>query len=713
LPTLTELQNAWTGEVCLRFDNPVTAHELQIVQLLQHGDSEDSDNDNDFESEHKRNALTSSDEFPADNDPQDIKRLRHYVVRALLYVLDYFSERTIWYYHLEYIDGHYCLHDIVYELQAVIDEVDVISSQVRPCFQKIHDGIEWVLHFVPEEFLDLLEQAEEDIESGITQLRTFMYSRNGSDFQRRTETLQEKLLEQKENETEPSGNLWTHITISRDQTRSSDFEQVKLLILRSRRYGVTSRFEDTPPDPTNLAISTAVPPPLPAPRSLSQLYNLIPNTPSASTYFSFQDSVLPRAISPNQRTQVFGVGVDTMEHSTMSSTRPAQSTPSDRLPDPAESTCLTHGNDSIEQAPVHDLLERISLLEIENRGLKSLKGLGYEMQVIYCIYETPERMSTYLDEPTWAIGPRGEAVPKAHFPIPDLEGYLQQKHGMAFSVQKNYQLGDQEEEVRKAARDKKELPRLRPSTESMRLESQDMKETFKAFLSSNPLLEKEFPDFSPSLAFVAPYLFWYHHRSTVTFKGLSEAQRLLLSGLTTWIDENYGELYDRVEEQLARGVVSYDSMPFLVKLGDAVLVKQEVGQQNQELSGVVAETYLTSTTPRRLARDTESRYSKQSLSKETKKKQYWNWIGHTWSYKFDGSFYKNQEIINVKMVADDINGETNIQDLNAFPIRYASKEAIALLEKRGREFWKSREKRLVAYHDKSGIYGVWYSPHAY
>jgi hypothetical protein len=693
----------------LKFENPVTSQELQIVRLLQHSDSGDDDTNSDSEGEHERDALASSDEFSEDNESQDIKRFRYYVVRALLHVLEYFAERTVWYFLLEVSDGHYYLDETVYELDAIIEEVDAISSQVRPCFQKVHDEIESVLHFVPGEFIDLLEETEEDIKSGITELLDFIRLRDITGFQSRTETLQKKLLEQNEDETEPSGTLWTHITISRDQTRSSDFEQVKLRILRSRRYEVTSRLEDKPSDPTILAVSSALPPLAPPPLRQSHLYAL-PHTSSSSTPFFSPSSVVPRAISSSLGTQGFSFG--TMEHSTMSSVRSTQIAPSGSSPHLAESARLVHGNDSITHAPVHDLIERISLLEMENRGLRSPLGVGYEMQVIYCILETPERMSTYLDEPTWAIGPRGEAVPKAHFPIPEVEGYLQQKHGMAFSVQKNYQLGDQEEEVRKAARDKKELPRLRPTAETIRLESQDMRETFKAFVNSNPLLEEEFPSFNPSLAFVAPYLFWYHHRSTATFKALSEPQRQLLSKLTTWIDENYGELYNRVEEQLARGVVSYDSMPFLVKVGDAILVKQEVGQQNQEFSGVVAETYLTSNTPRRLAKHTETRYSEQSLSKETKKKQYWNWIGYTWSYKFDGSFYKNQEIINIKMVADELKGETNIHDLNAFPMRYASKDTMKLLEKRGREFWKCREKRLVAYHDESGIYGVWYTPHA-
>lgn len=58
------------------------------------------------------------------------------------------------------------------------------------------------------------------------------------------------------------------------------------------------------------------------------------------------------------------------------------------------------------------------------------------------------------------------------------------------------------------------------------------------------------------------------------------------------------------------------------------------------------------------------------------------------------------------MKADTLGKETAISDLNAFPMRFASEETRALLEKRGREFWTCREKRLVSYYDKDGMYGV-------
>jgi hypothetical protein len=73
-------------------------------------------------------------------------------------------------------------------------------------------------------------------------------------------------------------------------------------------------------------------------------------------------------------------------------------------------------------------------------------------------------------------------------------------------VQKHYNLEDQEEDARKAARDKRDLPRLKPSTESLRLESQDMRDVFRTFLNNSSQLEKDFTHFDPGLTFTGPLL---------------------------------------------------------------------------------------------------------------------------------------------------------------------------------------------------------------
>jgi hypothetical protein len=710
------------GVGILSLQDPLTAHELQIAQPFHDEFSEDSSTDSKLNGKHEISALTTSNKGPEDNKSHDIKlhQLHIYLFKAVSYVLNYFAEHVadrLWWFtkHASEVGFDRAL----VELQTCYKEVECKLSQVSLCFQKIHGEVKSVLEFVPDDIAERLEGVEKDIRTEFTEFLTLIKTTleiTNEDIglaitslrdileeesqipagAKTTETPQELIRTgPKGDEVGPNDTLGTQITISRDQTRSSDFDQVKLLVLRSRLSIVTSKLEKTTSSTEIFAIPTlgfrSLPPPILPSLPRPNYYNL-PSS-NLSVLFPVSSPVsFARPLSTNQRIQASNFGH--MDHSSMSSASPTQS------------AHLIHGNESIMEPPVHDLLERISLLEKENRGIKSPQGLGYEIQIVYCIYESPERMTTYVDEPTWVIGPRGEALPKAHFPIPDVKGYLQQKHGMAFSVQKHYNLSHQEDEVRRAASEKRELPKLRPFTEYMQLESQDMRDTFKAFVNNNPLLRKEFPDLDPARTFAAPYLFWYHHRSTATSKSLSEPQRLLLLRLTRWIDGNYGELYDRVEEQLDRRVVSFDSMPFLVKVGDAIVVKQDVGQQTQELSGAVAKTYLTNNTPRRLMKHTDFRYINQSLGEETKKKQCWDWVGDIWSYKFDGTFYKQQEIVKIKITADDLKEETHIEDLNAFPIRYASEQVKVLLEKRGREFWKCREKRLVAYHDKIGVYGV-------
>jgi hypothetical protein len=712
-----------SGVGILILQDPLKARELQIAQLFYDEYREDSNTDKKFNGKHKITALTASNKVPEDNKSHDIKlhQLQTYLFKAVSYVLNYFAEyladRWMW---LARYAAELGLDGVLSGLQTIYTEVDSKLSQVSLCFQKIHEEVKSVLKSVPDviaerigelekdirtEFTELLtvikeilEITNEDIGLAITSLRDLLEETSQITSGAKTTETPQILIRTgpKGDEVGPNDTLGTQITISRDQTRSSDFDQVKLLVLRSRLSIVTSKLEKTTSNTEAFAIPTlglrSLPPPILPSLPRPNYYNLPSSNLSVWFPVSSPVSFPARPLPTNQRTRASNFG--DMDHSSMSSAGPTQS------------AHLIHGNESIMEPPVHDLLERISLLEKENRGLKSPQGLGYEIQVVYCIHESPERMTTYVDEPTWVIGPRGEAVPKAHFPIPDVKGYLQQKHGMAFSVQKHYNLSHQEDEVRRAASEKRELPKLRPFTEYMLLESQDMRDTFKAFVNNNPLLRKEFPDLDPARTFAAPYLFWYHHRSTATSKSLSEPQRLLLLRLTRWIDGNYGELYDRVEEQLDRRVVSYDSMPFLVKVGDAIVVKQDVGQQTQELSGAVAKTYLTNNTPRRLMEHTDFRYINQSLSEGTKKKQCWDWVGDIWSYRFDGTFYKQQEIVKIKITADDLKEETNIEDLNAFPIRYASEQVKVLLEKRGREFWKCREKRLVAYHDKIGVYGV-------
>ncbi len=92
-----------------------------------------------------------------------------------------------------------------------------------------------------------------------------------------------------------------------------------------------------------------------------------------------------------------------------------------------------------------------------------------------------------------------------------------------------------------------------------------------------PKFATKFPNFDIKSPIPAPYLFWYYYRSSDAFKGLNSLYREHIELLYSWIDKHYRLMYNRVNEQLSRKVVSYKTIPFLVKPGN-VLVSKDLGK---------------------------------------------------------------------------------------------------------------------------------------
>ncbi|KAH8722460.1 hypothetical protein GQ44DRAFT_358600 [Phaeosphaeriaceae sp. PMI808] len=147
-------------------------------------------------------------------------------------------------------------------------------------------------------------------------------------------------------------------------------------------------------------------------------------------------------------------------------------------------------------------------------------------------------------------------------------------------------------------------------------------------------------------------------------------------------------------------------MPFLVKPGDTIIFSEKTSKGSKGLGGCIATNSLTSTTPRALGKDSQSRYGKASISKEGAKKRYWKWNVPVWSYKYDGSFYKAKSSVEIQIEASEIEEELDISSLNVFPIKFASEEARSRLKNRGKVFWTCRERRFVSYNDSEGMYEV-------
>lgn len=485
---------------------------------------------------------------------------------------------------------------------------------------------------------------------------------------------------------------WNHITISRDQTRASNFSEQLLLILR------TSKFERSKENV--LARLDAGSDHLRAPPTRAIYPNLVPFTYS--------------------RDRIRGEAPFSMSKHEHTSTRsiPASGSRLGYLPENMVDGARSQGERSSQQPfqtveprlarsnTLDELRGRISSLEVENQSLKVLQGSEIRHETVYLIQQDPGREAlAYLDEPTWALGPRGEVSLKALFPIPDVRGWLEQRTCVAFSVGKYYEPKEQEADVQKAVRDKKGLPPPKPTSESIRLESQDMKEAMEALFTNNSSLKQKEPNFNSNEPIPAPYLFWYHDRSPDALAGIVEHHCKLLTVLTNWIDKNYGTMYARVDTQLKRGVVSYESMTFLIQPGDGVVLNSKPGKDDGVLQGRIAEGSPTSATPKSLVNDSHSSPWKKKV-RDGKKPHSWKWFLPVWQYSYDGSFYRNRGILYIELEVEEPDEEVEIRKLNIYPLRHASEQTKALLAQRGRTVWSCRNQCLIAYEDPTGVYGV-------
>lgn len=108
----------------------------------------------------------------------------------------------------------------------------------------------------------------------------------------------------------------------------------------------------------------------------------------------------------------------------------------------------------------------------------------------------------------------------------------------------------------------------------------------------------------------SPFSWWYHVRGCLDIQHLSQRQVQLVGRLTDWIEFTSGMLYDRIKDQLQRGMVSNMSMPYLVKAGDILV--SDIGQSPKGKLAVSSPSH-----PEDTYQDDESR-PRQSTNSERK-----------------------------------------------------------------------------------------------
>ncbi|KAJ4347313.1 uncharacterized protein N0V89_011253 [Didymosphaeria variabile] len=338
------------------------------------------------------------------------------------------------------------------------------------------------------------------------------------------------------------------------------------------------------------------------------------------------------------------------------------------------------------------LMDRIRFLEKENTRLKNPEAQT-NILLIYHIMdngsESDDDSTPYLDARQWSIG-GGQVFLRAEAPLADLEGYIQRMTGIAFVVNKYYKAHQQAREIEQSERNNTALPSPVPIRETILLKSTRMLEAMTAYMKETCGFTQQFPDFDSHRPIVFPYLFWFWDRRTKAFRNLGPEHQTYLFALTTWIENSYCDLYDRVEKELSEETVSNDPIPFLFKPEETVVIKKEqtwvagvvthCASHKRTEQQTVSEFQsvkddddsawgLVSHLHDRSMQKTVANRSAQSSSKNTKQHEVWN--VKYWTYAYDGSFYRVERHVDVLLPTAEKKG---VRELDAYPIRYASKD---------------------------------------
>ncbi|KAK6863622.1 hypothetical protein PG995_000150 [Apiospora arundinis] len=352
----------------------------------------------------------------------------------------------------------------------------------------------------------------------------------------------------------------------------------------------------------------------------------------------------------------------------------------------------------------NDMHARIAALEQENQALKNGKVNAFRCQRVYFLPAPrfgpagPSGSNRnvqlgYLDEPRWAPGPGGGPVLKCNLPITDIEQYLRQRSDITFVVGYYYTPSTQEADAAEALLTKKNLPRPVPTSETITLHDNNMIAAVKEFLALQASFSDDFPNLNIRDPIPAPYLFWYHYRSSSALDLLGSESRELMKFLTSWIEEHYASKYALADAQFSRRVVSQETMPFLVKPGDVL-----VWEHRREVYSAIAKDWLKQKSAPVSENSNGEKEVDWSRAGKSSKKSSTTWLTDAWSFGFDGEFHRHKKSLQILLEFGGASEELPINKLSKYPLRFTSSQIRACLERRGRIFWKCRNKHLVSYN---------------
>ena len=358
------------------------------------------------------------------------------------------------------------------------------------------------------------------------------------------------------------------------------------------------------------------------------------------------------------------------------------------------------------------LLQRNKQLEDEihqlcegSLGIHRPPSLPNNIQVFHCLYlahhdndghggDKDNRWNTYLSKPRWEIQ-AGHVTLRGHFLVPDSREYIKRKGGTDFVVYQYYKEEHQLSAVKAALRDSGPIPEPEPAYQHILLNSDDMVNTVQALFEQFSTLRMEFPKVHKDQKLESPFIWWYHCRKLHAGQSPRPEESPLLTQLIDWIENNYAATYEAVDEQFRRGRVSSSSMEYFIRPGQVVVPNNNEGLVRGYLA--VSRPALEKDTPRD--------------GKEIPAANQRTWTVEVERLDYSGGFHCFNEQLSVKLETGTEDEEVDIASLTTLPLEHVSHSIREGLLRRGKMFWKFRNRQLVSYEGDlvTGKHGVYYT----
>ncbi|KAH7397487.1 P-loop containing nucleoside triphosphate hydrolase protein [Pyrenochaeta sp. MPI-SDFR-AT-0127] len=386
---------------------------------------------------------------------------------------------------------------------------------------------------------------------------------------------------------------------------------------------------------------------------------------------------------------------------------------------------------------LEELKAYIGTLQSKVRQLEAFEGLQSDakFRILFRIQDA-QAFCVYLDHPEWIEAGRTLRSRKI---LHNFDLYLERNKNISFIVFRDFNQSQN-------ASNRDFLDEPKHLQESIYPVSHELGHAIERLLLSHPGYSSLLRDYKATRQLKAPYLFFYHNREQwdkmmLNFTTLERQQLLCMAN---YIKKSFGQEYLEADALFDQGKVSRHFLQYLFQPGDILVQSTDM----KEYQGYLAESwpqFISSHDD--LENNTEiqandslnpnAMHEYEPLPQRQSNAVHWDQMYppkpsygsikvheldiekankstespllcpiDTWTWAYRGNFVRKKDTFNLQLPPLKSSGHRDdtfeIQELDIYPMKYASALVLETLKRRGQMFWKCRKRRLVSYQEDDG-----------